>query len=119
MTETKTTKIHTIDADGKILGRLATEIALLLRGKHRPDFTHYLETKDKVVVLNIGKIKVSGKKAEQKVYIRHTLYPGGIKKITYGELFKRRPSEVLRRAVYGMMPKNKLRNQIIKRLEIK
>lgn len=113
------TKKYNIDASGKILGRLASELSLLLRGKDKAAFTPYLESKNNVVVINAGKIKVSGKKSEQKEYIRHTLYPGGVKKVLYKDLFKKNPAEVLRRAVYGMLPKNKLRDKIIKRLEIK
>lgn len=118
MNETES-KIYTIDASGKILGRLASELSLLLRGKDKAAYTPYREPKNNVVVINAGKIKVSGKKAEQKEYTRHTLYPGGIKKVVYKDLFKKNPAEALRRAVYGMLPKNKLRDKIIQRLEIK
>lgn len=112
-------KQYTIDASGKILGRLATEVALLLRGKNKAEFVPYREANVKIIVVNVEKIKVSGKKFEEKKYIHHTLYPGGIKTVLYKDLFKKNPAEVLRRAVYGMLPKNKLRDQIIKRLEIK
>ena len=109
---------HTIDATGKALGRLATEIATLLRGKNRPDFVPYKDTGDFVVVKNIDKIKITGNKLKQKLYYHYTGYPGGLKKISMEELFKKSPQEVLEKAVFGMLPKNKLRKKMIKRLKI-
>lgn len=109
-------KTHTIDAADKVLGRLATEIALLLRGKNKTDFVPYLDRGDKVIIKNVGKIKFTGKKMEQKKYFRHSGYPGGAKEIPLKKLFQDRPEEVLRRAVLGMLPKNKLRAKMIKRL---
>lgn len=111
-------KVYTIDATGKILGRLATEIAILLRGKHRPDYCPYLDSRDKVIVINISRLKLSGKKNEQKKYYRHSGYLGGIKEILYKDLFKKDPNKVLRKAVYGMLPKNKLRAKMIRRLKL-
>ena len=111
--------LHKIDASGRILGRLATEIALLLRGKHRPNFLPYLDKGDKVLVINVNEIKVTGKKSEQKKYRHHTGYMGGLKEIPFASLFKRDPREVLKRAVYGMLPKNKMRDKLIKRLTFK
>ena len=108
---------HLVDADGKILGRLATEIALLLRGKGKVDFASHIDGGDFVVAINIDKIKISGNKEEKKIYYRHTGYPGGIKEISYGKLFEKNPSAVLRKAVWGMLPKNKLRPHMIKRLK--
>lgn len=108
---------HTIDVTNKILGRLATQIAILLRGKHRPDFAPNKDTGDFVIVENINKIKLTGKKFEQKIYYHHTGYLGGLKKISFKELFKKQPAEVLKRAVFGMLPKNKLRAKQIKRLK--
>ncbi len=109
---------HTIDATGKVLGRLASEIAILLRGKHKPDFTPSKDMGDFVIVKNIEKLKITGKKLEQKKYYRHSGYPGGLKEKTLKKLFKENPGEVLRKAVFGMLPKNKLRSKQIRRLKI-
>ena len=109
---------HTIDADGKILGRLATEIAVLLRGKNKPDFVPYKDIGDFVLVKNINKLKFSGKKIDQKKYYHHSGYLGGLKETPLRKVFQTDPSEVLRRAVLGMLPKNKLRAEMIKRLKI-
>lgn len=111
-------KTHTIDATEKILGRLAVEIAILLRGKDKPDYAPYLDMGQEVVVVNTSRIKVTGKKAESKKYYRHSGYPGGIKEITYKRLFARDPNEILRKAVYGMLPRNKLRAKMMKRLKL-
>jgi len=111
-------KTHIIDATDKVLGRLATEIAIILRGKHRPDFFPYKDMGDFVTVKNVGKIKVTGKKMEQKIYFRHSEYLGGLKEIPLKTLFKTNPAEVLKKAVFGMLPKNKLRAKMIKRLKI-
>lgn len=111
-------KIHKIDASGRVLGRLATEIAILLRGKHKPDFLPYKDMGDFVIVKNVGKLKITGKKLEQKKYFRHSEYIGGVKEIPLKKLFKEKPREVLRKAVLGMLPKNKLRAKQIKRLKI-
>ncbi len=108
-----------IDATKKPLGRLASEIAKILQGKHRADFSPEKEEVEIVEVENVDKMKISGKKLEQKVYWRHSGYPGGIKKITLKELFEKNPKEVLRKAVWGMLPKNKLRKRRIKRLIFK
>lgn len=108
-----------IDAKGKTLGRLASEIAKILQGKHRPDYSPEKPGDEIVEVYNVDKIKVTGKKMEQKFYYRHSGYPGGLKKISLKQLFEKNPGEVLRRAVYGMLPKNKLRKKRIKRLIIK
>lgn len=111
-------KIHTIDATNKVLGRLATEIAILLRGKNRPDFAPYKDMADNVVIKNIAKIIITGKKMEQKKYFRHSGYLGSSKEMPLKTLFKEDPAEVLKRAVFGMLPKNKLREKQIKRLKI-
>ena len=108
---------HTVDATAKILGRLATEIAVLLRGKHKPDFVPYKDMGDFVVVKNVDKIKFTGRKMEQKKYYRHSGYPGGLKEIPLKKIFDRSPSEVLKKAVWGMLPKNRLRKEQIKRLK--
>lgn len=111
-------KWHLLDAKGEILGRLSTKIANLLRGKDKPTFVPHLDVGDYVVVVNASQIKVTGKKLEQKFYYRHSGYPGGIKKKSLKELLAERPEEVIRRSVYGMLPKNKLRDSWIKRLYI-
>lgn len=108
---------YTIDASGKVLGRLASEIAILLRGKQKPDFVPYKDAGGFVIVKNIGKLKFTGKKMEQKKYYRHSGYLGELKEIPLKKLFKDKPEEVLKKAVYGMLPKNKLRPQMIKRLK--
>lgn len=107
----------TIDADKKVLGRLATEIAILLRGKDKPDFMPNKDSGCIVVVKNINKVVITGKKLEQKEYFSHSGYIGGDKLTKVGEVFEKNPGEVLRRAVYGMLPKNKLRDVQIKRLK--
>ena len=109
--------IHTIDATGKILGRLAVDIAVLLRGKYRPDFAPNKDAGDIVSVKNVGKLKFTGKKMEQKIYYHHSGYLGGLKEKPLQKLFEENPSEVLRVAVFGMLPKNKLRSIMIKRLK--
>ncbi|MEI6288678.1 MAG: 50S ribosomal protein L13 [bacterium] len=111
--------IHQIDATDKIVGRLATEIAMLLRGKNKPSFEPHTDCGDIVEVSNCAKLKFSGKKEDQKLYYWHTNYPGGIKSKTAGDTLKKNPGEVLRRAVNGMLPKNKLRDQMLKRLKLK
>jgi len=109
---------HKIDATGQVLGRLATQIATLLRGKNKPEFQPYLDGGDNVIISNAAKIKVTGKKLEQKKYYRYSGYPGGLKEKKMGEVFAKDPAEVLTRAVWNMLPKNKLRAQMIKRLKI-
>lgn len=109
-------KTHLIDATDKVLGRLASRIAILLRGKHKPDFAPYRDQGDFVKVKNVDKIKLTGRKMAQKKYYRHSGYPGGLKTTSLEELFSRDPAEVLRRAVFGMLPKNRLRKKQIKRL---
>lgn len=108
---------HIIDASGKILGRLASQIAILLQGKRKPDFVPYLDKGDFVVVKNVDKIKISGKKLKQKFYYRHSGYLGHLKEIPLEKVFNRDPGEVLRKAVWNMLPKNKLRKPRIKRLK--
>lgn len=109
---------HTIDATGKVLGRLATEIVLFLRGKQKPDFAPHKDEGDFVVVKNLGKVKFTGKKLKQKTYFRHSGYLGNAKEITLQKMLEKNPAEVLRIAVLGMLPKNKLRPRMIKRLKI-
>lgn len=108
---------HTIDASGKTLGRLASKIAPLLRGKNKPIFEPHKDVGDEVVIENISEMEVSGKKKDQKKYHDYSGYPGGLNETSLGEMMENRPEEVLRRAVKGMLPKNKLRDQQIKRLK--
>ena len=110
---------HTINAEGRILGRLATEIAVLLMGKGKPDFARNKEIGDIVIVENVSKLKVTGKKMDQKTYFRHSGYIGGVTEVPLKVLFKKIPGEVLKKAVWGMLPKNKLRQIQIKRLKFK
>ena len=109
---------YLIDAEGKILGRLATKIASLLNGKHKVTYSPHVDIGDGVIVVNSEKIRVTGKKPEQKMYKRFSGYPGGLKLETYESLLKRRPNEILRSAVNGMLPKNKLGRKMIKRLKL-
>jgi large subunit ribosomal protein L13 len=99
---------YLVDAEGETLGRLATEIADVLRGKRKPAYTPHVDTGDFVVVVNAEKVRVTGNKLEQKIYYRHSGYPGGLRQRTLAEQLQRRPEEVIRKAVKGMLPKNRL-----------
>ena len=105
-----------IDAEGMVLGRLATEVAKLLRGKHKPTYTPFLDTGDYVIVINAEKIKVTGKKMEQKTYFSHSDYVGGDKEITLKEKLAKHPEEVIEHAVKGMLPKGPLGSQMYRKL---
>ncbi|MCX6569793.1 MAG: 50S ribosomal protein L13 [Candidatus Aminicenantes bacterium] len=107
-----------INAEGRILGRMATEVADLIRGKRKPQFTSHLDTGDFVVIVNAEKIKVSGRKLDQKKYYTHSLYPGGIKEETLKDLLERKPEEVIKKAVWGMIPKGKLGRALYKKLKV-
>jgi large subunit ribosomal protein L13 len=107
-----------INAEGRILGRLATEVADLIRGKRKPQFTSHLDTGDFVVVVNAEKIKVTGRKLDQKKYYSHSQYPGGIKEETLKDLLARKPEEVIKKAVWGMVPKGKLGRALYKKLKV-
>jgi large subunit ribosomal protein L13 len=109
---------YVIDAEGKVLGRLATEIARRLRGKHKPVYTPYVDTGDFVIVVNAGKVKLTGKKLTDKIYYRHSGYPGGLKETPAGKMLQEKPGEVLRLAVRGMLPKNSLGRAMLKKLKI-
>ena len=109
---------YLLDAEGKTLGRLATQIADLLRGKGKPQYTPHIDTGDFVVVVNAERIHVTGNKLEQKLYYRHSGYPGGLRVRTLAEQLERRPEEVLRKAVKGMLPKNKLAARQIVKLKV-
>jgi large subunit ribosomal protein L13 len=107
-----------INAEGKILGRLASEVAVLLRGKKKPQFTPFLDTGDFVIVINADKIKVTGRKIEQKVYYHHSGYPGGLTVTTLKELMDKKPEEVIKKAVWGMIPKGKLGSAVYRKLKV-
>ena len=109
---------HVVDADGQVLGRMATDIAIRLMGKHRPSYVPHMLSGDFVIVVNADKVRVSGKKAEQKVYRRHSGYPGNLKEVTYSRMMARTPARIIEHAVRGMLPKNKLGNKAIRRLKV-
>jgi large subunit ribosomal protein L13 len=109
---------YVVDAEGKTLGRLATQIADALRGKRKPEYTPHCVTGDFVVVVNADKVHVTGNKAVDKLYYRHSGYPGGIRSRTLGEMLERRPEEVIRKAVKGMLPRNRLGRQQLRKLKI-
>lgn len=111
-------KWHLVDAEGKTVGRLATKVAMTLMGKDKPQFTPHADSGDFVVVVNAEKVNFTGKKWNQKTYYSHTGYPGGLKSITAENLLKTKPEEIIRKAVWGMLPKNKWQNRLIKRLKI-
>lgn len=125
MKRTKVTKAkeikrtwHLIDAKGKILGRLATQIAKILMGKDKPYYVANLDCGDYVVVINAADVEISGRKRKQKLYRRHSGYPGGFKEMTFGKMMERDPRKIIRQAVSGMLPKNKLRDRRLARLKI-
>ena len=107
-----------IDAEGQTLGRLASKVAILLRGKHKPNFTPHVDCGDNVVVVNASKVNLTGKKWEDKTYIRYTGYPGGQRTLTAKQLFDKNPSTIIEKSVKGMLPKNKLRDVMLKRLKV-
>lgn len=107
-----------VDADGQTLGRLASEVAKLLRGKHKPSFTPHVDCGDNVIIINAAKINLTGKKWEAKEYIRYTGYPGGQRSLTAQELFDKSPSRLVEKAVKGMLPKNKLGAAIFRNLKV-
>ena len=109
---------HVIDASGRILGRLASEVAVLLLGKHKPIYTPHLNTGDFVVVTNAAKVRVTGKKAQQKVYYRHSGYPGGLRSTTFDKMMETHPTRAIEYAVKGMLPKNRLGRDMLKRLKV-
>jgi large subunit ribosomal protein L13 len=116
--ETVERRWYVVDAEGQTLGRLATRIADTLRGKRKPEYTPHVDTGDFVVVVNAEKIAVTGKKLDEKLYHRHSGYPGGLRTRTLAEQLERRPTEVLRKAVKGMLPRNRLANRQITKLKI-
>ena len=109
---------YVVDASDKVLGRLASDIALRLRGKHKPEYTPHVDTGDFIVVVNAGKLRVTGTKEENKKYYRHTGYPGGIRETTFGKMQARFPGRALEKAVKGMLPKGPLGYAMIKKLKV-
>ena len=107
-----------VDAEGKSLGRLASQIATILRGKNKPSYTPHCDTGDFVVVVNAAKIRVTGNKLNDKIYYRHSGYPGGLRSRTLAEMLERRPEEVIRKAVKGMLPRNRLSRQQLTKLKV-
>ena len=111
-------KWYILDADGKTLGRLCTEAAMILRGKKKPTYTPFLDTGDYVIIINASKVQVTGNKGTDKIYKHHTGYPGGLKEATVDEMMAKDPEEVIRHAVKGMMPKGPLGRQMFKKLKV-
>lgn len=106
---------YVVDADGMVLGRLAAEVAKILRGKHKPMFTPHMDTGDFVVVINAEKVKVTGAKATQKTYFKHTGYMGHERQIPFAAMLAKHPERIIEKAVYGMLPKNTLARQVVRR----
>ena len=113
-----TDKWYVIDAAGQVLGRLATKAATILSGKHRPQYAPFLVSGDHVIIINADKVKLTGEKLDKKVYRWHTLYPGGLREVKARKVFETKPDRLIREAVLGMLPKNKLRKRMVKRLKI-
>ncbi len=111
-------KWFVVSAHGKVLGRLASRIAAVLRGKHKPCYTPHVDCGDHVIVLDAGGVRLTGNKAEDKMYYWHTGYPGHLRSRSYGELLEREPEEVIRRAVRGMLPKTPLGRQMLRKLKV-
>ncbi len=111
-------KWYVVDAAGQVLGRLATQVASRLRGKHKPEFTPHLDTGDFIIVINAEKVTLTGNKKEQKMYYRHTGYMGGLKELNAKEMLKQRPEDVIRLAVKRMLPKNRLGRKLFKKLKV-
>ena len=111
-------KWYVIDAEGKVLGRLASEIASVLRGKRKPIFTPHVDCGDFVIVINADKVVLTGNKLNQKIHAYHTGYPGGRKEVSYAEMMEKRPEKVIELAVKGMLPKNRLGRKMIKKLKV-
>ena len=111
-------KWYVVDADGKTLGRLASEVASVLRGKNKPTFTPHVDCGDYVIVINAEKVAVTGKKRAEKIYKKHTGYPGGLREITFDKLQQKKPEEIIRHAVKGMLPDGKLGRQMFKKLKV-
>ena len=111
-------KWYVVDAEGKNLGRMATQIASVLRGKNKPIFTPHVDCGDYVIVINADKVEVTGKKRKEKIYKRHTGYPGGLREVTFEKMQEKNPEEIIRHAVKGMMPNGRLGRQMYKKLKV-
>ncbi|MFD2369423.1 50S ribosomal protein L13 [Brevibacillus sp. GCM10020057] len=111
-------KWYIVDAEGQTLGRLASEVASILRGKLKPEFTPHVDTGDFVIVINADKVKLTGKKLQDKIYYTHSLYPGGLKKTTAGDMLNKKPARMFELAVKGMLPKNSLGRQMFTKLKV-
>lgn len=111
-------KWYLIDASGQTLGRLATEVATILRGKHKPTYTPHVDTGDYVIIINAEKIVLTGKKLDQKMYRRHSGYPGGLKEMTYRNLLNKRPERAIETAIKGMLPHNRLGRKMFTKLKV-
>jgi large subunit ribosomal protein L13 len=109
---------HVVDAEGLVLGRVATEVARILRGKHKPIFAPHMDTGDHVIIINCDKIVLTSDKAEKKISYRHSGYPGGLRSTSYTELLQKKPQEAVRKAVKGMLPKNRLGAQMLTKLKV-
>jgi large subunit ribosomal protein L13 len=109
---------HVVDADGQVLGRLASKAALILMGKHKPTYTTFLDTGDHVIVINAEKVKLTGSKDQQKLYRRHSGYPGGLSEIGAVKMRATRPTKMIEQAIAGMLPKNKLGKQMYRKLKV-
>ena len=107
-----------VDAEGQTLGRLASKVAILLRGKHKPNFTPHVDCGDNVVIINASKVNLTGNKWEDKTYIRYTGYPGGQRSLSANQLFKKNPSTIIEKSVKGMLPKNKLGSELFRNLYV-
>jgi len=107
-----------VDANGQVLGRLASQVATILRGKHKPIFSPHMDVGDHVVIINADKIRVTGKKASTKRYYRHTGYPGGLRSDSFEQLMQKAPEQILKKAIWGMMPHNKLGKKMVKKLRV-
>lgn len=113
-----TRKWYVVDAEGKTLGRMASEVAAILRGKNKPTYTPHVDGGDYVIIINAEKVQVTGKKRKEKIYKRHTGYPGGLREVTFEKLQAKHPEEIIRHAVKGMMPNGKLGRQMFKKLKV-
>lgn len=111
-------KWYVVDAEGQTLGRLATEVARVLSGKHKPEYTPFIDSGDYVIIVNAEKVKLSGKKMDQKVYRHHSGYPGGLKQVSFREMRQKHPERILEKAIKGMLPKNKLGRQMYRKLKV-
>ncbi|HWC32603.1 MAG TPA: 50S ribosomal protein L13 [Actinomycetota bacterium] len=109
---------YVVDADGVVLGRLASEVASILRGKHKPTFAPHMDGGDHVIVVNASRVRLTGDKADKKIYRRHSGYPGGLREVSFRKMIAQRPQEVVERAVRGMLPSNRLGRQMARKLNV-